>query len=79
MVTPTRAFEPHRRPLAERTWSQIAEPSAHHDDKLHSCVAADTAPIMVALGKVIGKDFLPPLSSKCYANLPDDAFMMVAC
>lgn len=44
-----------------------------------TAVQADISPIIVALGKVIGKDFLPPLSSKCFANLPDDTFMTVAC
>lgn len=63
----------------ECTQSEIAELSAHSDNELHSCAAAAISPIMVALGKVIGKDFLPPLSRKCFANLPDDTFMMVAC
>lgn len=63
----------------ECTWSNIAALSAHPDNELHSCVSGDISPIMVALGKGIGKNLLPPLSSKCFANLPDDTFMMVAC
>jgi hypothetical protein len=64
---------------AERPPSRLAKPSAHSDNGLHSCAVADISPIMVALGKVIGRDFLPPLSSKRLANLPDDPFRMVAC